>query len=60
MLAALALDKGVIASRVIEGSFTQATFLEYLRDDLVSFLLSIHQTSSTDSTIQAASHKSLP
>jgi transposase len=36
MLAALALDEGIIASRVIEGSFTRESFLEYLRDDLVS------------------------
>lgn len=36
MLAALAFDKGIIASRVVEGSFTHGTFMEYLRDDLVS------------------------
>jgi transposase len=36
MLAAIALDKGIIASRVVEGSFMRVTFLEYLRDDLVS------------------------
>ena len=40
MLAALALDEGIIASRVLEGSFTNDTFLEYLRDDLVCRFLS--------------------
>jgi transposase len=35
MLASLALDEGIVASRVLEGSFTHETFLEYLRDDLV-------------------------
>ena len=41
MLAGLALDEGIIASRVVEGSFTHDTFLEYLRDDLVCSLHSI-------------------
>jgi transposase len=36
MISALALDEGIIASRVIEGSYTCETFLEYLRDDVVS------------------------
>ena len=36
MLSAMVLDKGIVASHVIEGSFTQETFLQYLRDDLVS------------------------
>jgi transposase len=36
MIAALALDEGIVASRVLEGSFTRDTFLEYLRDDVVS------------------------
>ena len=35
MLAGLVLDEGIIASRVIEGSFTHDTFLEYLHNDLV-------------------------
>jgi transposase len=35
MLAGLVLDEGIISSRVLEGSFTHDTFLEYLRDDLV-------------------------
>ena len=40
MLAGLVLDEGIISSRVLEGSFTHDTFLEYLQDDLVgSFLL---------------------
>jgi hypothetical protein len=43
MLAALAFDKGIIASRVVEGSFTHATFIEYLRDDLVSHFISCYK-----------------
>jgi len=39
MLAGLVLDEGIIASRVLEGSFTHDTFLEYLRDDLVCLFL---------------------
>lgn len=35
MIAALALDEGIIAARVLEGSFRHDTFLEYLRDDVV-------------------------
>jgi transposase len=35
MVASLALDEGIIASRVIEGSLTHNLFLEYLRDDVV-------------------------
>lgn len=38
MLAAMALDEGIIALRIVEGSFTRKTFMEYLRDDLVSAL----------------------
>jgi hypothetical protein len=37
IIASLALDEGIIASRVLEGSFTHETFLEYLRDDVVGF-----------------------
>ena len=40
MLASLALNKGIIASRVLEGSFTNEMFLEYLRDDLVCLKIS--------------------
>jgi len=36
MLATMALDEGIIASQVVEGSFTRDLFLQYLRDDLVS------------------------
>ncbi len=36
MVAALALDQGIISSRVLEGSFHHDTFLEFLRDDVVS------------------------
>jgi len=35
MVAALALDEGIVAAKVREGSFTRETFLEYLRDDVV-------------------------
>jgi hypothetical protein len=35
MIASLVLDEGIVASRVLEGSFTHETFLEYLRDDVV-------------------------
>ena len=38
MIAALALDEGVVAARVLEGSFTHDTFFEYLRDDVVCYL----------------------
>jgi len=36
MVAALALDEGIVAAKVIEGSFNQQAFMEYLRDDVVS------------------------
>lgn len=36
MLGAMALDEGIIATRVIEGSFTCELFLRFLHDDLVS------------------------
>lgn len=36
MVATLSLDEGIIASRVVEGSFSRETFLEYLRDSVVS------------------------
>ncbi|KAI0046776.1 hypothetical protein FA95DRAFT_1493480 [Auriscalpium vulgare] len=35
MVATLALDHGVLASRVVEGSLTHELFYEYLRDDVV-------------------------
>jgi transposase len=35
-LCAMALDKGIIASRVVEGSFDRDTFVDFLRNDLVS------------------------
>jgi hypothetical protein len=35
MLAALALDEGIVAVDVIEGSFTQDLFIKFLRDDVV-------------------------
>lgn len=36
MVAGLALDEGIVAARVVEGSFTKQTFMEYVRDDVVS------------------------
>lgn len=36
MVAGVALDEGIIAARVVEGSFTRQTFFEYLQDDVVS------------------------
>jgi len=35
MVAALVLDKGIVASRVLEGLFKHDTFFEYLHDDVV-------------------------
>ncbi|KAJ3543456.1 hypothetical protein NMY22_g3141 [Coprinellus aureogranulatus] len=35
MCAAMALDKGIVAARVLEGSFTHQTFYEYVRDDVL-------------------------
>ncbi|KAH7919210.1 hypothetical protein BV22DRAFT_997795, partial [Leucogyrophana mollusca] len=35
MLGAIALDKSIVAVRVIEGLYTAKTFLEFLRDDLL-------------------------
>ena len=35
MLATMALDEGIIAAQVVEGSFTRDLFLKYLQDDLV-------------------------
>jgi hypothetical protein len=36
IVAGLVLGEGIIAARVVEGSFTRETFMEYLRDDVVS------------------------
>ncbi|KAG2339649.1 hypothetical protein BDR05DRAFT_891333 [Suillus weaverae] len=36
MLGAMALDEGIIATQVVEGSFTCELFLGFLCDDLVS------------------------
>jgi len=35
MIAALALDEGIVVARVLEGSFKHDTFYEYLHDDVV-------------------------
>jgi hypothetical protein len=35
MVAAMALDEGIVVAKVIEGSFNRETFMEYLRDDVV-------------------------
>jgi hypothetical protein len=37
MVAGLALGEGIIAARVVDGSFTRETFMEYLWDDVVSY-----------------------
>ncbi|KZP25006.1 hypothetical protein FIBSPDRAFT_734767 [Athelia psychrophila] len=37
MVAGMALDEGIIAAKVIEGSFDRESFIEFLRDCLVSF-----------------------
>ena len=34
----MALGEGIIAARVVEGSFTRETFIEYLHDDVVCIL----------------------
>jgi hypothetical protein len=41
MLATMALDEGIIASQVVEGSFMRDLFLQYLHDDLVCGPISI-------------------
>lgn len=38
MVAALALDEGIVAAKVIEGSFHHDTFMTYLCDAVVSLL----------------------
>lgn len=40
MVAGLALDEGIAAVRVLEGSYTRDTFLEFLREDVVRNLTS--------------------
>jgi transposase len=37
MLAGMALDQGIIAAQVVEGSFSWDLFLKYLRDDVVRY-----------------------
>lgn len=37
MLAGMALDKGITAAKVIEGSYTTEEFMKFLREDLVCF-----------------------
>jgi hypothetical protein len=37
MLAGMALDQGIIAAQVVEGSFSRDLFLKYLRDDVVRY-----------------------
>jgi hypothetical protein len=41
MVARMALGEGIIAARVVEGSFTRETFIEYLHDDVVCNLYAI-------------------
>jgi hypothetical protein len=35
LLAGMALDVGILAARVVEGSFNHELFYKFLRDDLV-------------------------
>lgn len=35
MHAAMALDEGIVAAKVIEGSYTKEEFMKFLRQDLV-------------------------
>ncbi|KAH7918732.1 hypothetical protein BV22DRAFT_992641, partial [Leucogyrophana mollusca] len=35
MVAALALDEGVVAAKIVEGSFNHERFVEYLRRDVL-------------------------
>ncbi|KIJ09691.1 hypothetical protein PAXINDRAFT_87112, partial [Paxillus involutus ATCC 200175] len=43
LVAALALDEGIIAASVIEGSFHHDTFYAFLRDDVVRSIWFIHK-----------------
>jgi len=45
MVAALALDEGIVAAKVVKGSFIRRTFIEFLRDDVES-LCSHHYAGS--------------
>ena len=45
MVAALALDEGIVAAKVVEGSFIRRTFIEFLRDNMAS-LCSHHYAGS--------------
>ena len=47
----MALDEGIIAAQVVEGSFTRDLFLKYLRDDLVSDNISISLPSTDFGTM---------
>jgi fumarate reductase subunit C len=38
MVAGLALDEGIVAAKVVEGSFNRESFMDFLRNDVVSFL----------------------
>ncbi|KAG2132757.1 hypothetical protein DEU56DRAFT_739407 [Suillus clintonianus] len=37
MVAGLALDEGIVAAKVVEGSFNRESFMNFLRNDVVSF-----------------------
>ena len=45
MVTVLALDEGIVAAKVVEGSFIQRTFIEFLHDDVAS-LCSHHYAGS--------------
>ncbi|KAI0038082.1 hypothetical protein FA95DRAFT_1464838, partial [Auriscalpium vulgare] len=38
MVSTMALDEGIVASRVVEGSLTHDLFFEYLRDDVLPIM----------------------
>ena len=41
MVTALVVDEGIVAAKVVEGSSHQETFMQYLRDDVVSAIIII-------------------
>lgn len=52
MVAGMALDKGIVAAQVVEGWFTKQTFMEYLHDDVVRDVPSMHLLYLINSTIK--------
>lgn len=52
MVAGMALDEGIVAAQVVEGSFTKQTFMEYLHDDVVCDAPNIQPLYLTNLTIK--------